>query len=80
MDNLFLQERDHLDFLCTLQQHTSDREGLLISMMDALRHSGFDIAPATLEEASSLLETKHFNSTRLLPTIADDPKQIPSAP
>mmetsp|Transcript_33477 Transcript_33477/g.86853 ORF Transcript_33477/g.86853 Transcript_33477/m.86853 type:complete len:183 (-) Transcript_33477:288-836(-) len=62
----YRQGREHMDFLCSLQQKFSDREAFIMAMKSAIENAGFNVQPGSLEDAESALQREHIKSTRLL--------------
>lgn len=60
------QEREHVDFVCTLNRYAKSRENLLGDIVNALDLAGFHVIPVSLKDTSEASSKKHLNSTRKL--------------
>lgn len=69
-DPLFLQARDHLDFVCKLKDFAQDRQQLLDSIPAALQKAGFDIEETQLEQAESSLAKDYFKNTKVVDLVS----------
>ena len=63
---LTLQDRDHLTFVCKLQDYVSDRKQLLDRIPGALEQAGLTVEEAELSDAERYLEKDYFKNTKLV--------------